>query len=92
MNELNAHPHKVGHLSFIHNGIIENFQELRESLMEIGYKFKSDTDTETFGHLVLETLKQIDLAAAVRMAFRRIKGTATIVMIDEKKSRPSNSY
>ncbi len=84
VSDLNAHPHHLGKISIIHNGIIENFQKLKEDLMEKGYTFKSETDTEVFGQLVIDSWKQApDLATAIRLAFRRIQGTATVVLLNE---------
>lgn len=58
-NYINSHPHKVGKITIVHNGIIENYIELKEKLIEFGYKFKSDTDTEVacalLDHIYKET-------------------------------------
>ncbi len=51
-NKINAHPHKVGKITLVHNGIIENYQELKKFLMEKGYTFKSDTDTEIVAGII----------------------------------------
>src|ERR1700757_4601204 len=51
-NESNAHPHATDNVAVVHNGIIENFRELRDELQKQGAKFASDTDTEVGGHLV----------------------------------------
>src|SRR5499433_2525830 len=55
--ENNAHPHTTEHLAVVHNGIIENFRELREELERAGTKFGSDTDTEVVAHLVTREMK-----------------------------------
>src|SRR5215831_8593031 len=55
--EHNAHPHATERLAVVHNGIIENFRELRDELEKTGAKFGSDTDTEVVAHLVTEELK-----------------------------------
>src|SRR6266446_4637079 len=55
--ESNAHPHATDRLAVVHNGIIENFRELREELEKKGAKFGSDTDTEVVAHLVTEEMK-----------------------------------
>ncbi|HUW66538.1 MAG TPA: class II glutamine amidotransferase, partial [Candidatus Nanoarchaeia archaeon] len=63
----NAHPHSSGHISVVHNGIIENYQELKEELISEGYEFLSDTDTEVLAHLISKYYSN-NLAAAVRQA------------------------
>lgn len=55
--ERNAHPHISGGLAVVHNGIIENYEALREKLQGLGYEFTSDTDTETIAHLVQACFK-----------------------------------
>src|SRR6201997_1135852 len=57
-NENNAHPHATDRLAGVHNGIIENFRELREELQKKGAKFGTETDTEVVAHLVTEELEQ----------------------------------
>ena len=73
----NAHPHTScdGRIAIVHNGIIENFQELREELKARGHEFKSETDTEVFAHLVEEAYEAShDLMAAVREATTHVVG------------------
>lgn len=72
----NAHPHSdcTGRLVVVHNGIIENYQSLREELKGKGHKFTSETDTEVLAHLIEEYL-DTDLFAAVRTALRRVEGS-----------------
>lgn len=70
-NEINAHPHKVGNVTIVHNGIIENYKEIKKELEKEGIKFKSETDTEVVAGLIsfiyknnenkLETLKEVSL-------------------------------
>ena len=81
-NDLNAHPHNdcTGELTVIHNGIIENFIELRAELEAAGHAFESETDTEAIAHLVEETY-QGDLAAAVRVALQRARGAYALAVI-----------
>ncbi len=81
-NDLNAHPHVdcTGELTVIHNGIIENFIELREELNARGHRFESETDTEAIAHLVEEAYDG-DLAAAVRAALRRARGAYALAVI-----------
>src|SRR5262249_2933889 len=71
-NEVNAHPHRAGATVLVHNGIIENYEEIRQELKAKGCKIVSETDSELFGHLVEEQLKQgLDFKEAVRTAFLR---------------------
>ncbi len=74
-SEANAHPHTScdGRIAVVHNGIIENFAELREELVEQGHEFTSETDTEVLAHLVEENYEG-DLLAAVRAAVQRVVG------------------
>src|ERR1700726_1296619 len=66
-SEGNAHPHKAGPVAVIHNGIIENFVELRAALLQRNHKLRSETDTELISHLIEEQLKHATgLAEAVR--------------------------
>ncbi|MBV8527181.1 MAG: glutamine--fructose-6-phosphate transaminase (isomerizing) [Candidatus Dormibacteraeota bacterium] len=78
----NAHPHQdcTGRIHVIHNGIIENFRELRIELSLRGHEFMSDTDTEVVPHLI-EDGYQGDLAAAVRNALNRVHGAYALVVI-----------
>ena len=57
-NETNAHPHFSDGVAIVHNGIIENFAELRDELIRDGYSFSSQTDTEVVAHLVARELAQ----------------------------------
>lgn len=80
--EANAHPHKdcTGKIAVVHNGIIENFEELREELKKEGHKFISETDTEVLPHL-LEKYYEDDLLLAMQRLVKRIKGSGAIVAI-----------
>ncbi len=84
VTELNAHPHSdcSGRISVVHNGIIENFQKLRDELTKQGHTFKSDTDTEVIAHLV-EKHYQGDLVQAVAAALEEIQGTYAIAVVSE---------
>jgi glucosamine--fructose-6-phosphate aminotransferase (isomerizing) len=88
-NEANAHPHAdcTGTIAVVHNGIIENYAELREELAAQGHVLRSDTDTETVAHLV-EAYYQGDLADAVAHAVRRLDGSYAlgVVHLDEPDS------
>ncbi len=81
-NDLNAHPHQdcTGAITVIHNGIIENFRELRDGLEARGHTLTSETDTEALAHLVEEAYDG-DLADAVRAALRQVQGAYAIVVM-----------
>src|SRR5437667_609858 len=81
-NDLNAHPHQdcTGDITVIHNGIIENFRELRDGLEARGHTLTSETDTEAIAHLVEEAY-QGDLADAVRAALRQLEGAYALVVM-----------
>ena len=78
----NAHPHRdcTGRIALIHNGIIENFLELREELERGGHTLASDTDTEAIAHLI-ESAYSGDLVAAVRAALSRLDGAFSIAVV-----------
>ena len=84
VTEENAHPHlSGGRVAVIHNGIIENFQEIKDELVAKGYEFSSETDTEVAAHLVYDYLKQgDDLLGAVGKAVKRFKGAYALLVID----------
>lgn len=83
--DTNAHPHldNEGKLALIHNGIIENYVELRAQLEKRGHKFKSETDTESVVHLLSDARKENngDLAAAMRQVCQQLKGSFTLLAI-----------
>ncbi len=87
----NAHPHfsQSGELSIIHNGIIENYDVLRNELINRGYKFQSDTDTEVLIYLIEDIKKNegVDLGEAIRIALNQVVGAYAIVVIS--KDEPS---
>ncbi len=85
-SERNAHPHVSGSIAVVHNGIIENYETLRNELGAQGYVFTSDTDTESIAHLVDATLKsEPDLFKAVQIACRRLVGAYAIAVIDHRQ-------
>jgi glucosamine--fructose-6-phosphate aminotransferase (isomerizing) len=81
-NDLNAHPHQdcTGDITVIHNGIIENFRELRDGLESRGHRLTSETDTEALAHLIEESY-QGDLADAVRAALATVEGAYAIAVM-----------
>lgn len=86
--DANAHPHVVdnGRLAVVHNGIIENFAELRKELVAEGVTFKSETDTEIAANLIASIYNKLetkDLTEAIRLASKRLEGAFTILAIHE---------
>ena len=87
-SERNAHPHVSTGLAVVHNGIIENYAEIKQELGAAGYVFSSDTDTEVIAHLLCETLKSVpDLFAAVRHVSARLVGAYAIAVLQEGADR-----
>jgi glucosamine--fructose-6-phosphate aminotransferase (isomerizing) len=86
VTEANAHPHLSGdRVAVIHNGIIENYEPLRDELIAKGYVFKSETDTEVAAHLIHDYLKQgHDLLNALRLAVQRFQGAYALLAFDAK--------
>lgn len=86
-SDRNAHPHTSasGKLAMIHNGIIENYAQLKNELIKKGYTFKSDTDTEVLLNFIEEIKKnnQCNLEEALRVALKRVTGAYVILLIDE---------
>ncbi len=84
VTEANAHPHvSGGRIALIHNGIIENYGELKAELVAKGYRFASETDTEVIAHLIHDFVRQdLDLTRAVQQAVRRLTGAYAIVVFD----------
>jgi glucosamine--fructose-6-phosphate aminotransferase (isomerizing) len=84
-SERNAHPHLSGTLSVVHNGIIENHEEMRRRLQSQGYEFTSDTDSEVIAHLVHSHLANgSGLLQAVRASVAELIGAYAIAVVDEK--------
>lgn len=88
-NNRNAHPHvsEDGNLAIIHNGIIENHDVLRKELLNRGYTFKSETDTEVLVHLIDDIRKnaEVSLEEAVRLALREVVGAYAIVLLSRNE-------
>jgi glucosamine--fructose-6-phosphate aminotransferase (isomerizing) len=87
-NDRNAHPHSSasGRLAMIHNGIIENYTQLKNELLRKGYQFKSDTDTEVLLNFI-EDIRQNNncgLEEAVRIALKRVVGAYVIILLDKE--------
>jgi glucosamine--fructose-6-phosphate aminotransferase (isomerizing) len=82
-SEENAHPHCdcTGHIVVVHNGIIENYLELKHELIEEGHRFATETDTEIVAHLVEKESRGDGLEAAVRRALQRLRGLFALVLI-----------
>lgn len=87
-NDVNSHPHMStdGHIAMIHNGIIENYNVIKERLLSQGYTFKSDTDTEVLVHLIddIQKTEGVELAEAVRLALLNVIGAYAIVVLSDK--------
>ncbi len=88
-NDVNAHPHfsQSKKLALIHNGIIENYASLKSELINRGYHFESDTDTEVLVHLIedIQQNERISLEEAVRMAMNQVIGAYAIVLLSEEQ-------
>ncbi|KPM47604.1 glutamine--fructose-6-phosphate transaminase (isomerizing) [Jiulongibacter sediminis] len=86
-NDVNAHPHysQSEHLAIIHNGIIENYASIKKSLIDKGYTFESETDTEVLINFIEDVRKHknCDLEEAVRLALLEVVGAYAIVVIDK---------
>ena len=80
--EKNAHPHISGQVAVVHNGIIENYQELKDDLEALGYVFTSETDTEVVAHLVHDALKSApNLLKAVELVVPQLKGAYALGIV-----------
>ena len=85
-SEINAHPHRSGKIAVVHNGIIENYEELRSELQVRGYVFQSQTDTEVIAHLVeWEFRTSNSLLEAVRKAVKQLRGAYGTVVLNEEE-------
>ena len=86
VTETNAHPHHVNNIYMVHNGIIENYKELKAELMEKGYSFASDTDTEVLAGLIDSNYTEgTSLKDAVAHALKRVRGTYGVAVFSPKE-------
>ena len=86
VTDINSHPHLdcTNEIAVVHNGIVENHSELRDSLVKKGHKFISETDTEVIAHLIEENLKTKNFFEAVRSSFLKISGLNAVVVENTK--------
>ena len=85
-SEQNAHPHRSKGCVLVHNGIIENYQPLKQQLEKAGYKFESETDTEVVAHLIDKYVSQGEkLVDAVRAATKEVRGSYALAVISERE-------
>jgi glucosamine--fructose-6-phosphate aminotransferase (isomerizing) len=85
-SEVNAHPHKdcTGKIAVVHNGIIENYHELKDMLIARGHKFLSETDTEVVSHLIEEHYTN-DTCRALQEAIKQLKGSFALAVVNEEE-------
>ena len=84
-SETNAHPHRAGDVVVVHNGIIENYLELKEQLSSRGVRFSSETDSEIVAHLVAEKVERgLDFLDAVRRTLREIHGSYALLFLNRR--------
>jgi len=85
----NAHPHLdcSGKIALVHNGIVENFQQLKKELVSRGHKFVSETDTEVIAHLIEEFSKKEPFVEAVRKTFLKLEGLNAVVVLESDSGK-----
>ena len=87
-SETNAHPHMVGAIAVVHNGIIENYLELKDQLLKEGHRFASETDTEIVSHLVAKHLGQgAEYLEAVALTLEAIRGSYALAIVNAQEPR-----
>ncbi len=87
-NQINAHPHFTDEVAVVHNGIIENYQQIKEELQTLGHKFHSQTDSEVIPHLITHFLRQGNSPLeAVFKSINRLEGAFSIAVIFEKHDK-----
>ena len=86
-SDTNAHPHLdcQGKIAIVHNGIIENYQELKEWLISLGHEFKTETDSEVLAHLIEEYYQDNQLEEAVRLTLKKIRGAYGLAVLSENE-------
>ena len=85
-SDINAHPHKVGTIAVVHNGIIENYLSLKKELLEMGCKINSETDTEIVAQLINKEVKGgASFEEAVIKSLKRIEGSYALVILNEQE-------
>ncbi len=86
VTQVNAHPHLdcSGKIAIIHNGIIENYAEIKKQLIKLGHQFISETDTEVAAHLIEDYYKEYPFPEAVRRAFLKLEGLNAIIAISSE--------
>lgn len=89
VTKVNAHPHLdcTGKIALIHNGIIENYEDIKKKLAKKGHKFISQTDTEIAIHLIEEYTKNLSLREAVRRAFNELEGLNAIIVLSSEEEK-----
>jgi len=85
----NAHPHSDCNekIAIVHNGIIENYQEIKEFLKERGHEFKSQTDSEVIAHLIEEFSRQLDFENACKKAFSMLQGSFAVLVVNKDEEK-----
>jgi len=83
-NKINAHPHSSEEVSVVHNGIIENSNQLKKDLEKKGYKFKSQTDTEVITVLLTDFLKNFDLIESINKTLKKLNGSFALGILFKK--------
>jgi glutamine---fructose-6-phosphate transaminase (isomerizing) len=89
VSDANAHPHLdcTGKIALIHNGIIENYLEIKKRMLKLGHTFHSETDTEVAVHLIEEYAKKFLISKSVQLAFNEIKGLNAFIVMDAQEER-----
>lgn len=89
VTEANAHPHTdcSARIAVAHNGIIENYQDLKQELISKGHRFNSETDTEVIPHLIEELMKSNTFESATKLAIKKLKGNYAILVIHEDENK-----
>ncbi|MEE8449444.1 MAG: glutamine--fructose-6-phosphate transaminase (isomerizing), partial [Thermodesulfobacteriota bacterium] len=83
-SEANAHPHRAGPVAIVHNGIVENYLQLKQQILSQGHTLSSDTDTEIIAHLINQQISQgVDLVSAVRNALTQVEGYYALAIVSE---------